>query len=89
MLKSTEAKLLHLIGALLHHNCKFTGIPVALLLDEVVTPLIEEESFASQVDIVQLILRGEAAARAIAIQIEKNAPTMEPRLSRTKDWRLD
>ncbi len=85
----TEARMCFLLGALLYHHSKFTNIPVSKLIDVAVMPTLENESIARQVDLTHLILRGEAQARAIAIQIEKNAPTMEPRLSRTKDWRLD
>lgn len=66
----TEARMCFTLGALLYHHSKFTNIPVSKLIDVVVMPTLENESIARQVDLTQLILRGESNARAIDKKLE-------------------
>ena len=90
MSPETEARLLHMIGALLYHHSEFSRVPVSDLLDTIVLPTIDLESSAKQVDMVQLILRGERHALEVTTMLKKREHlTLLPRLSGTKDWRLD
>ncbi len=66
----TEARLLHLIGALLFHHSEFTNIPVSELLSTIVLPTIDSESTARQADMVQLIMRGERTALEVTTMLK-------------------
>lgn len=66
----TEARLLHLIGALLYHYGEVSGCPVSELISPIVMPVIELESYAKQVDMVQLILRGERTAMEVTTMLK-------------------
>lgn len=90
MIPETEARLLHLVGALLYHHSEFTKIPVSELIDKIVMPTMELESIAKQVDMTQLILRGERTALEVTTMLKSREHlTLLPRLSGSKDWRLD
>lgn len=65
----TEARMLHMVGALLYHHAQYTNIPASKLLDEVVLPTIEGESYETQVAMVQLILRGEQTAHQVTTKL--------------------
>ena len=104
MLPETEARLLHMIGALLYHHAEFSNIPVSKLIADIAMPTIDLESTAKQIDMIQLILRGERTALEVTTMLKRllilPAPddhdddldehkALQPRLSGTKDWRLD